>query len=199
MSKGNGTYDGNCWGERIARRNNMTIDNQALNGKYLTQSFADSVVGGQVNLLSSDCDYVVIYAGTNDITNNVAVGTDGSTDISTLKGAMNTLVPMLLSKFPKAKICFITPYRRYIRVNSTTYNEPNANQQTWINTLESMCESWGIPCFNNMKKSGISWLNDVQRSTIMSSTSYPYGDDTHLNDIGIEFASTKFESFLRNL
>lgn len=37
MAKGNGVFDNNCWPERIAVRNNMEVDNQAINGKYLTQ------------------------------------------------------------------------------------------------------------------------------------------------------------------
>lgn len=203
MTAGNGTYAGNCWAERLAIRNNMTIDNQALNGKYLTQSYSDSVVGGQVNLLSDDCDYVVIYAGTNDITNSVAIGNDTDSTVSTLKGTMNVLIPMLLTKYPSARVCFITPYRRYIRTDNNgtiTFSEPNSSQADWINAIEYMCGLYGIPCFNNMKHGGIYWKNDAQRALYMSDGgANPYGDDTHLTNAGIEFASTKYERFLRTI
>lgn len=204
MSKGNGTYDGNCWGERLARRNNMTIDNQALNGKYLTQSFSDSVVGGQMASLSSDCDYIVIYGGNNDITNQVAIGdlSTTSTDISTLTGAMNTIIPYLLTKSPKAKLCFITPWQRFIRTNNNgtiTYSEPWSGQAAWINAIETMCGYYGIPCFNSMKRGGIYWKNDAQRALYMSNATYPYGDSTHLTDTGLDYVSSMYERFLRSL
>lgn len=202
-SAGNGTYANNCWPERLARRNHMKLDNQAINGAYLSQTFPSSVVTGQINSLSSDCDYIVIYAGTNDITNQVQIGDISSTDISTLNGAINKIIPALLTKSPSAKLCFITPYRRYIRnVDSSgniTFSEPWSNQTTWIDALETACNSYGIPCFNNRKSSGIHWKNDAQRALFMSNAAYPYGDNTHLTDAGLEFVSYKYERFLRSL
>lgn len=110
MAKGNGTFDGNCWPERIALRNNMEVDNQAINGKYLTQEiWKDSVIGGQYLELSNDCDIIVICAETNDITAKISIGEDESTDTSTLCGTINTFMPKLREEFSKAKILCITP------------------------------------------------------------------------------------------
>lgn len=199
MAKGNGTYDGNCWPERIANRNNMTVDNQAINGKYLTQGqWSDSVIGGQVNKLSDDCDVVMVYGGTNDITAKIPIGDYDSQDTTTLNGTLNVLIPKLKHKFPKSRILFITPYRRYVRESDGSYSEVWDKQLDWINALNQKCNEYGIPCWNNAIQGQIAWNNDAQRKAFTGTESSEYGDDYHLNGDGLEFASYLYEQFMIN-
>lgn len=197
MAKGNGEFDGNCWPERIAARNNMKVDNQAINGKYLTQEiWKDSVIGGQVDALSDDCDIIIICAGTNDITAQIPLGDDDSTDTSTLCGTMNTLIPRLREKFPKAKIFCITPFIRYERLQDGSYSSVWKGQKEWINKLAELCEKWNVPCFNNSYQSDIEWNNDADRRFFSGTPEMRYGDDYHLNDVGLEYMSYLYENFI---
>lgn len=197
MAKGNGTFDGNCWAERIARRNNMEIDNQAINGKYLTQEkWKDSVIGGQYIKLSDDCDIIVICAGTNDITAHIPIGKDDSKDPSTLCGTINTLIPKLREKSPKAKILCITPFLRYERQSDGSYSNVWNKQRAWINKLCDLCEKWDVPCFNNIYRTGIQWNNDSDRRFFSGTCDLTYGDDYHLNNVGLEYVSYLYEDFI---
>ena len=199
MAKGNGTYDGNCWPERIANRNNMAVDNQAINGKYLTQGqWSDSVIGGQVDNLSADCDIVVVYAGTNDITAQISIGTYDSVDTTTLNGTMNVLIPKLKNKYPTARILFITPYLRYIRNDDGSYTEAWNNQRDWIMALNEKCNEYGIPCWNNAIQGQIQWNNDAQRRAFTGTDALEFGDDYHLNDNGLNFVADLYEQFMMN-
>lgn len=199
MAKGNGTYDDNCWPERIANRNNMVVDNQAINGKYLTQGqWGDSVIGGQVDKLSSDCDIVIVYGGTNDITAHIPIGDYDSQDTTTLNGTMNVLIPKLKNKFPKARVLFITPYRRYNRSADGNYTEVWDEQLDWIDALNKKCNENGIPCWNNALQGQVAWNNDEQRKALSGDGTNEYGDDYHLNNDGLEFVSYLYEQFVIN-
>ncbi|MBS5130102.1 MAG: SGNH/GDSL hydrolase family protein [Lachnospiraceae bacterium] len=197
MAKGNGEYDGNCWPERIAKRNNAELDNQAVNGKYLTQEiWSDSVIGGQLEKLSDDCDVILICAGTNDITAQIPIGDEDSTDTSTLCGTLNVLFERAKEKFPKARIMCITPFERYERLENGEYKSVWNQQGNWINSMAEMCEKWGIPCFNNSYRTDIVWNEDSSRRYFTGTPVLRYGDDYHLNDVGLEYVSFLYEDFI---
>lgn len=197
MAKGNGEFDGNCWPERIAARNGMEVDNQSINGKYLTQDiWKDSVIGGQVDALSDDCDIIIICAGTNDIVAQIPIGEDDSTDTSTLCGTINVLIPKLREKCPNAKILCITPFVRYERNEDGTYTQVWERQKEWINKLAELCDKWDVPCFNNSYRSDIEWNNDNDRRFFTGTPELKYGDDYHLNNVGLEYISYLYESFI---
>ena len=199
MAKGNGEYDGNCWPERIAKRNDAKLDNQAINGKYLTQEeWKDSVIGGQFDQLSDDCDIILICAGTNDITAHIAIGEKDSEDTSTLCGTLNVLFKRAKEKFPKAKILCITPFVRYERLDNGGYESVWDQQTKWINMMVEMCKKWKIPCFNNADQTTIVWNDDSSRRYFTGTPQMKYGDDYHLNDVGLEYVSFLYEKFIIN-
>lgn len=197
MAKGNGAFDGNCWPERIAARNEMQVDNQAINGKYLTQgAWRDSVIGGQADALSDDCDIIIICAGTNDIEAQIPIGEDDSTDTSTLCGTVNVLIPKLREKSPNAKILCITPFIRYERNEDGTYTQVWNGQRDWINKLAELCDKWDVPCFNNSYRLDIEWNNDNDRRFFTGTPELKYGDDYHFNNVGLEYISYFYEDFI---
>lgn len=186
----------------IASRNNMTVDNQAVGGQYIANygSLGKDVVD-QVKLLSTDCDYVVLFGGTNDIsrgTGIIPIGENDSSDDTTFKGALNYIFTYLLDNLPNAKVCCITPYHRYGRNDEGGYEDVPACL-TYVDALKEMCEKYNIPVFDNTKNGGICWINDSQRQVMMGTEEYPYGDNLHLNLHGKEYVSYKYEAFLKSL
>lgn len=53
-------------------------------------------------------DAITILAGTNDYTGGTQLGEESSEDVSTLYGAINTIVRYILTAYPKMKIYFFT-------------------------------------------------------------------------------------------
>lgn len=176
------------WLAKLANRNNMTRVNYGINGTYLSNKQYTS--GGitydgvvvRYTSMDNDADYILVFAGTNDANNSIVpMGTDDSTDDTTFKGALNVLCDGLLTKYPNKKIGFITPYFR------------NSNYPPYIDAIKTICKKYSIPVFDNSEKGGVCWTNAAQISAIT------LGDTYHLNESGMEFASYKYEAFIRSL
>ena len=103
------------WLAMIAKRNNMTYVNYGVNGIFMTNRLSGDSIGVVDRFMSmdDDADYIIVFAGTNDADKSYTImGEDSSTDPSEFKGALNVICSGLLTKYPKGKIMFITPYRR---------------------------------------------------------------------------------------
>lgn len=185
MVAGYGVSNSERWTTLLANNTGAIIRNYGISGCYLSNHTpaddAPPVVTRYVNM-DDDADYVVVFAGTNDANNNVAIGTADSTDTTTIMGALNVLCDGLITKYPKSKICFITPY---LRLNS------NAFRNT-IDAIETICKNYSIPVFNNWKNGGVYRFNNAQANALML-------DNTHLNAEGMKYVATKYEAFIKAL
>ncbi len=186
--------DNQTWLSKIAKRNGMDHKNYGLNGVALSYNDVfdgeclkeDSVIARYQNL-DNDADYIIVYAGTNDIHNSIPLGETDSADITTFYGALNVLCKGLLEKYPYGKIGFITPY-------SPGYdNLPSRIAPDYINAIIMVCNKYNIPVFDNSKNGGIDWLDNSQTEA------YTFGDETHLNENGMEYVSFKYEQFIKEL
>lgn len=112
---------------------NLDVSNMVLgliNGDWTLQESAanyinDNAVKGAVaevkDVLISEINTVVIFAGTNDY-NLPNWGEDNSTD-NTLSGNINWIVSNLLAANPKLKILFITPIVRYFGSSIASWDD----------------------------------------------------------------------------
>lgn len=182
------------WVAKIASRNGMRHKNYGMNGTALSYNDVydgqfqkkDSVVG-RYSSMDDDADYVLVYAGTNDIYNGIALGEDDSADPSTICGAVHALCEGLKAKYPGGKIGFITPYAPGFG------NEAYQSAQLYIDAIVRICNKHGIPVFDNSKDGGIDWEDPVQAK------SYTLEEGGHLNEAGMEYVSYRYEAFLRSL
>lgn len=188
MVKGHSLPDNQTWLYKIAKRNNMRYVNYGFNGAYLSSHNYGSHTGIVNNYLDmcDDADFIIVFAGTNDIEHTeINLGTIESNDITDFYGALKNICQGLITKYPDKKICFITPY---VRVN----REERTKQ--FVNAIHEVCELYGgIPVFDNTKNGGICWFNTSQLESITLNDTY------HLNEKGMEWVSTKYESFLNSL
>ena len=172
------------WLAMIANRNNMTYVNYGINGTYMTNKLYNSnkgVVERYVDM-DDDAEYIIVFAGTNDGNAGVTIGENSSTDPSEFKGALNVICDGLLTKYPTGKIMFITPYLR------------NENYRNYIQAIHDICEDkYSIRVYDNMKNGGICWQNTAQVNALT------LGDTYHLNLVGMEYASYKYEEELKRL
>ena len=180
MVQGHSISKDSGWLAMIANRNDMSYVNYGINGCFLSSKDANGVID-RYETMDDDADYIIVFAGTNDAANNVTMGEDDSETITEFKGALNMLCTGLLNKYPSKRIMFITPYLR------------NNNYPDYIEAIETICAKYSIPVFNNAKQGGICWQNQAQVEALTLNDTY------HLNLAGMEYASYKYESFIRQL
>lgn len=177
------------WLALIAERNGMTYVNYGSNGRYMTHNPRgddnryDGVCDVFQNMVN-DADYVIVFAGTNDIQQNFAIGDENSTNTAEFYGALNAITDGLQAKYPTAKIAFITPYARAGLLERS---------KQFRDAICTACERGGIPVFDNIKNGGINWNVAAQM------TAYTLNDTYHLNAAGMDMASRKYERFLKQI
>ena len=134
--------------------------------------------------LLSDADYVLVFGGTNDSRHDITIGATDSENPAEFCGALNLVCKELQTRAPMAKVGFITPY---------LYKGQEATIQPYVNAIKAVCARYSIPVFDNAMNGGICWSNN----SIVSALTL--GDNLHLNENGLEYASYKYEAFLRSL
>lgn len=167
----------NSYGNLIAARNGMTINNYAINGRRLITGTETSLVDTYQEI-ALNSDYILVQIGYNDPFN--AEIDDNSQDKTTFKGAFNVLVQGLQSRYPTAKIGFIEPY--YFRDTSL---KPRA---AWI---KERCEFYHIQCIDGTANSGLRY--DCKEQAVY------FIDAVHLTILGHERMSYIYEQFMRGL
>lgn len=167
----------NSYGNLIAARNGMTINNYAINGRKLITGTETSLVDTYQEI-ALNSDYILVQIGYNDPFN--AEIDDNSQNKTTFKGAFNVLVQGLQSRYPTAKIGFIEPY--YFRDTSL---KPRA---AWI---KERCEFYHIQCIDGTANSGLRY--DCKEQAVY------FIDSVHLTILGHERMSYIYEQFMRGL
>lgn len=170
------------WLKKLADRKNMTAYNYGVNGGLISGD--GGVVTRYANMVS-DLDYIVVFGGHNDASNSVPIGEDDSTDITTFKGALNVLCKGLQTKYPKARILFMTPTHR------------KGDELPYCQAMKDICSKYGIQVYDTYAKLGINIGNgdegnEKQKEVFELST-------LHLNELGNEYLSYKVESELLTL
>ena len=99
-------------------------------------------------------DLIVIFMGTNDYGHETPLGTPADTGDGTFYGALNTILPALVAKYPDSRIVCATPLHRYgfgtskILGTAFTYdNIPNGVGATlgdYVQAIKTVCGSNGI-------------------------------------------------------
>ena len=166
----------NSYGNLIAARNGMTINNYAIDGRFLVTGNKTSLVDTYQEI-ALNSDYILVQIGFND--GFSAVIEDDSVDTRTFKGAFNVLVQGLQSRYPTAKIGFIEPY--YFRATAKA-------RAAWI---KKRCEFYHIQCIDGTANSGLRY--DCEEQAVY------FIDDVHLTKLGHERMSYIYEQFMRGL
>ena len=167
----------NTYGNLIAARNGMTINNYAIDGRKLATGDKTSLVNTYQEI-ALNSDYILVQIGYNDNIFSSLVE-DDSVDTTTFKGAFNVLVQGLQSRYPTAKIGFIEPY--YFRVTISA-------RAAWI---KERCKFYHIQCIDGTANSGLRYDCDEQAVYFI--------DGARLTKLGHERMSYIYEQFMRGL
>lgn len=167
----------NTYGNLIAARNGMTINNYAINGRKLITGDKTSLVDTYQEI-ALNSDYILVQIGYNDLFSGIIE--DDSVDTATFKGAFNVLVQGLQSRYPTAKIGFIEPY--YFA------NLSDKVRAAWI---RERCKFYHIQCIDGTANSGLRY--DCEEQAVY------FIDGVHLTKLGHERMSYIYEQFMRGL
>lgn len=143
------------------------------------------IIHGLVDSISqmlNNRDYIAIFCGTNDMQQNIILGTENDEGYDTFYGCLYNVCLQLINKYPTANILFITPYARL------SYYEHDCN---YINAIIKICEKFGITYFDS-RQGGLCNQNPAQKEALML-------DDTHLNATGQLRISYRYETILNTL
>ena len=177
-------YDGKDR-EMMVYRNNMTCFNYGVNGGKLAGT------GGVVERYTSmetNLDYVIVFAGHNDSSSSIEIGTETDTGITTFYGALNTLCKGLQTKYPKARILFMTPSKR------------TGKEKPYADAMIIACRNYSIQCYDTYGKLGILLgTTPVSSGNANQKSIFELGNSIHLNEKGNEYLSYKIESELLTL
>lgn len=106
--------------------------------------------------MRDDLDIVVVFGGTNDWYTGAPLGTATDADNATFYGALNVMIPGLLSKYPEGDIIFITPMNSaYGGKNTDNQNSAGATMKQYVDAIKERCSYHGIPVLDLFEKSGM--------------------------------------------
>lgn len=185
-----------AWPALVGADLGMEVDNRGTNGARMANyqyNSKDNSVYQKVCVSTSEfyistadlqaAEVIIIYAGTNDCNHSITIGDVDSTDPLEFCGAINLICQELQTRAPQSKIAFITPYKRA---------GVEAQCQEYIDAILAVCDKYSIPVFDNGKNGGICWSNAAITGAMAL-------DTFHLNDAGMKYVSTKYESFIQSL
>lgn len=176
----------------IAKRNNMTLVNEALSGSCLThiEGKTNALSDTRYTLIPDDADYITIRIGLNDSSENVPIGTIDDMENTTFYGAWNVVLDYLTLNRPNAKIGIIVE-SAYL---------PTEYRNACIN----VAKKWGIPyldLYNDDKVPCI--MGHYGVSNTISNRRYAQyrvsESNGHPNMLAHKTMSTFIENFLRSL
>lgn len=193
LSYGDSQTGQNKWQPFVANTLGMTSVVFGFGGYPITQvnpsnigwSLSSEYMLGQLKMKiqTENPDIVTIMGLTNDFNydgtvegmNNITIGTNESTDLKTVKGALKTIVKFLQTEFPTLTIVLMSPCGGYTKQTGGNLNTPlvNANGNTFSDyaiAVKEIAEWCGVP-FIDVYSCGI---------TIYNSASY-IEDGTHMN------------------
>lgn len=158
-----------------------------------------TVFSQYINTINTNCDFIIVWAGTNDWYHGQDMGsiTDTpSTGVNVL-ASWKYVLEYLTTNLPTKKILAITPSPRWYKVEDTPdtneYGE-NINSKGYSlrelsDNIEKLCNLYSIPCLNMMDLAG--W-NKNNYTTYLA-------DGIHQNSTGGGKVANLITAYLTNL
>ena len=185
------------WPNLLGEKCGMTVHNFGKNGNAIAKQEREPQ---QVPMcvryadMPDGADYVVVLGGANDRRLRVPVGENNDTDITTFKGALNTLIAGLTEKYPKAKILFMTNYNRW-----PSKNELGISDIAYVEAMKEMCAIYSIPCFDNYRNAGISFFNPAQLAWADEGVVLGLPENHHFSEEAYDWLLPKYAALLAAL
>ena len=130
-----------------------------------------------------NADLIVIFMGTNDYGHETPLGTIDDSGDESFYGALNTIIPGIVTAHPHSRVVVLTPLHRYGAGTSKLLGErftydhlPNGRGHTlgdYVDALEAVCERWSVPVIDLFSESGIHPAVPAQKTSYMPDGIHP--------------------------
>lgn len=176
-------YD-EAWHALVAQKYHMTYRNYGRNGRCLVFDRTAEKWGTPMldyyREMNDTADYVLVIGGHND----ADYIRRGKGTLAQFEVGLDSLCRGLISKYPSAKLAFVTPWR-----------VPRDCFADVTNIIVKVCARYSIPVFNAAERSGIYvWDAQFRRRYFQGPN-----DTAHLNAAGHKLFMRKGETFLLGL
>ena len=186
---GNGLDKTYVWPSLLSLKYNMKLTNHGINGSTVcvTPDNKNPMVKRYQKLPDNDPDIVIVEGGRNDRSQNsagkgAAIGENNTTDETTFKGALTSVLRGLRQKYPNAMIMCVTAWR--VDDGTTAYGT----------AMKEVCAYEGVPCFDatNQEFCKVYMTSANFRAEFCMSAN----DVSHLNLEGMKRVMPIFEKFI---
>ena len=174
----------NTWHYKFSQKHHMEYYNYGRNGNCIALDLKQWGTGMYKRYLDMrpDLDYVVVIAGHNDASGNRL----DSIGLNTFKERLGLLCQGLKERYPKAGICFFTPW--------TCEDFEGSTRQIVVDAMIEVCSNYHIPIFDAARVSNIRAASEPFRKIYFQGGK---GTDTaHLNNRGHNLFLPVAEEFL---
>ena len=149
--------------------------------------------------MSDEADYIVIFAGNNDFTQSVPMGTPDSFDTDTFYGALNVMLSGIREKYPTGKILYVTPLRMWNYrhpeweepVQYDSHNQQGLTLKDYRDAIINRCDYYSIP-YLDLYEQGLYGRTEKTREAV-------YVDGLHPNDKGHRMIASMIAESLKRL
>jgi lysophospholipase L1-like esterase len=160
-----------------------TINNYGIAGNTIanTGGMAD-----RITTMSTTCDLITVFGGTNDFGSNIALGVFTDRAITTFYGALHSMCINMLTTYPNSKYALITPSPR---ATGKTPNTQGLVLSDYADAMKKVGEYYSIPVLDLNRKAGFDPSIDIQKTTYTQ-------DGIHMVAAGGQRIAKVIENFL---
>ena len=137
---------------------NYGIPGSCINDGYnlaLTEPDYNDAFCNRYTQMIDGADLVTVLGSVNDHRADSKMGTLGSTDSTTFYGALDVLINGLKSKYPSARIVFITPFKTADWQGKNMYG---LTMLDFRNAIVAMCNKYELEVVDLFSVRALSWL-----------------------------------------
>ena len=124
-----------------------------------------------------DKDLITIFMGTNDYGHNTPMGTIADTTDVSFYGALNVIIPGILTAHPNSRLVWITPTHRDGFGSGFTHdwvaNGAGKTLEDYVNAIKDVCARYSVPVIDLFSISGLNPVIAGIKSTYMPDGLHP--------------------------
>ena len=158
----------------------------------------------RVQYFDTDCDYIIMEGGINDVLGGLYLGevTKGFTselDTHTVLGGTEQMCRNLLARFADKKLGFILIHK-VLQLPFTPPPNADGTQKLYFDKIKEVLNKYSIPVLDLYNKSGLNTGMDSFLKYTLATSANHNGDGVHPNEEGYrKFYVPKIEAWLKSL
>ena len=163
--------------------------NYGISGNTLASNGGEGFVE-RYKSINPDCRVIVVYGGSNDYYNNVALGSPDSTRKDEFYGGLKKLCSGLKESYPDANIVFLTPLPgEFGGMHNSSNNETGSSMWDYVDAMQKVCAKYDIPVI------------DLYHNFSINADNYDSytSDGLHPNEEGHSLIAKAVEKYIKSL